>query len=333
VGLIYAAKQYSFQFVTYSRSREDGQYQVFLLNQYGIVDLLHAVPYPESTRTGQRTYSVDPRPLLASDPSGGQPLVGLILVRNDNLLQDENRHYLSEPVIQTISDNCSYNANSRVGRNNYCHIFGSSLKTLSSSTTWLKDEVIHGIINLMCDHLKSKHETTPANTFYLCTSLTYQSHICKRSSCFSAKALSDIRDSAFGVYIINMNNTHWICGCASNNLKTIYLLDSYNSKSSVEEKAKEMISFFKDCVGIPGYKYVMLPSSDQTQVDTYNCGVFTILNAIIFLKSIFEGRFDPEYLQKRTPRIFTPEDKITLRATMRRVLERTEEIGCLLQWI
>ena len=332
VGLIYAAKQYSFQFVTYSRSREDGQYQVFRLNQYGIVDLLHAVPYPESTRTGQRTYSLDPRPLLASDPSG-KPLVGLILVRNDNLLEDENRHYLSEPVIQTIKDNCSYTTRTKVGFNNYCQIFGSSLKTLSSPTAWLKDEVIHGIINLMCDHLKSKHETTVANTFYLCTSLTYQNHICKRSSNLSAKALSDFRDSAFGVYIINMDNTHWICGCASNDLKTIYLLDSYNSKSSVELKAKEMISFFKECVGIPGYKYVMLPSSDQTQEDYYNCGVFTILNAIIFLKSIFEGSFDPVYLQNRTPRIFTPEDKITLRATMRRVLERTEEIGCLLQWI
>ena len=332
VSLIYSAKQYSFQFVTYSRSREDGQYQVFLLDKYGIVDLLHAVPYPETTRTGKRAYSVDPRPLLASDPSG-QPLVGLILVRNDNLLEDENRHYLSEPVIQTISDNCSYNANSRVGRNNYCHIFGSSLKTLSSSTTWLKDEVIHGIINLMCDHLKSKHETTAANTFYLCTSLNFELYICTRRSRCSDKMLSDIRDSAFGVYIINIHNTHWICGCASNKLKTIYLLDSYNSKSSVEVKAKEMISFFEDCVGIPGYKYVMLPSSDQTQIDTYNCGVFTILNAIIFLKSIFEGCFDPEYLQNRTPRIFSPDDKTTLRATMRRVLERTEDIGCLLQWI
>ena len=61
--------------------------------------------------------------------------------------------------------------------------------------------------------------------------------------------------------------------------------------------------------------------------------IFSRFNTSIFLKSIFEGRFDPEYLQKRTPRIFTPEDKITLRATMRRVLERTEEIGCLLQWI
>ena len=332
VGLIYAEKQYSFQFVTYSRSREDGQYQVFLLDKYGIVDLLHAVPYPETTRTGKRAYSVDPRPLLASDPSG-QPLVGLILVRNDNLLEDENRHYLSEPVIQTISDNCSYNANSRVGRNNYCHIFGSSLKTLSSSTTWLKDEVIHGIINLMCDHFKSKHETTPANTFYLCTSLNFELYICTRRSRCSDKMLSDIRDSAFGVYIINIHNTHWICGCASNKLKTIYLLDSYNSKSSVEVKAKEMISFFKECMDIDGYKYVMLPSSDQTQIDTYNCGVFTILNAIIFLKSIFEGRFDPEYLRKRKPRIFTPDDKITLRATLRRVLERTEDVGCLLQWI
>ena len=331
VGLIYAAKQFSFQFVTFSRSREDGQYQVFRLNQYGIVDLFHAVPYPETTRAGKGTYSVKALPLLASDPSG-QPLVGLILVRNDNLLEDENRHYLSEPVIQTIKDNCSYTTRTKAGFNNYCKIFGSSLKTFSSPTAWLKDEVIHGIINLMCDHLKSKFETTVANTFYLCTSLTYQRHICERRP-LRPKALSNFRDPAFSVYIINMDNTHWICGCSSKDRKTIYLLDSYNSKSSVESKAKEIISFFKECVGIPGYKYVMLPSSDQTQEDYYNCGVFAILNAIIFLKSIFEGRFDPEYLQKRTPRIFTPEDKITLRATMRRVLERTEEIGCLLQWI
>ncbi len=328
VGLVYGAKQYSFQFVTYSRSREDGQYQVFLLDQNGTVDLLHAVPYPETDRYGKRKYPVEALPLLASDPSG-RPLVGLILMRNDNLSGDEDRHYLGEPVLQKIYENCSHHASARVGTNNYCNILSSFLKTLSSSTKWLRDEVIHGIINLMCDHLKSKHVTTAENTFYMCTSSSYNAYI--SGNRFSGLMVSDIRDSAFGVFIINIDNFHWICGCSSRTLKTIYFLDSMNTKAFVDEKAKEIISFFQLKVGFLGYKHVMLPSSDQ--FDGCNCGVFTILNATIFLKSIFEGSFDPENLQKRKQRVYSRDDKITLRATMRRVLERTEDVGCLLQWI
>jgi hypothetical protein len=113
--------------------------------------------------------------------------------------------------------------------------------------------------------------------------------------------------------------------------KKIYFLDSMNNIDTAIAKGELLINFFKDKLQLPGYEAVLLPSSDQ--IDGWNCGLFTILNATIFLKSIFEGRFDPDGLLQRKPRAFTPWEKDSMRLIVQRVLLGTEKVGSLLQWV
>jgi hypothetical protein len=104
-----------------------------------------------------------------------------------------------------------------------------------------------------------------------------------------------------------------------------------NNIDTAIAKGELLINFFKDKLQLPGYEAVLLPSSDQ--IDGWNCGLFTILNATIFLKSIFEGRFDPDGLLRRKPRAFTPWEKDSMRLIVQRVLLGTEKVGSLLQWV
>ena len=330
VGLIYRDEkgEYSFTMITYARCIDLGQYQVFTKEQTAAnIERLFPVPFRATD-----SDSNDPNPVLALDGAGRQ-VVGLVLVRNHKQSEQRDTRFLTQPVLRTIHDNCSYSTkeDSISGSRNHCDIRSSILKALDSPTTWLQDETVNGTVFLRCDHLKATHGLKSNNAFYICTSLSFDCYV--ERGRLSKNFLLDVKGCVYSLFIINITNSHWVCACAPMNgaNKKIYFLDSMNKKATAKAKGKILIKFFEEKLELPGYEAVLLPSSDQ--IDSCNCGLFTILNATIFLKSIFEGRFDPDGLLQRKPRAFTPEEKDLLRLIVQRVLLGTEKVGSLLQWV
>ena len=335
VGLIYRDEkgEYSFTMITYARCIDLGQYQVFTKEQTASnMDRLFPVPFREKD-----SDSNAPKPVFTSDGAGRQ-VVGLVLVRNHNQSGQKDTRFLTQPVLRTIYDNCSYSCSAKndsssggkLGKS-HCEIRTSILKALDSSTTWLQDETVNGTVFLMCDHLKATHGLKSNNAFYICTSLSFNCYV--ESSRPSKNFLLDVKGCVYSLFIINITNSHWVCACAPMNgaNKKIYFLDSMNKKATAKAKGKILIEFFEKKLGLPGYEAVLLPSSDQ--IDGCNCGLFTILNATIFLKSIFEGCFDPDGLLRRKPRAFTDAEKRAMRLSVRSALHGTETVGSLLKWV
>ena len=94
-----SGERYFFQFITYSCCREDGQYQVFSVNAYGIIS--SSVPVPYRRDDLRKTKYTPPPPLRLKPNCRGGVLVGLILVSNDQ--QSSNYpDYLAPPIIHWI---------------------------------------------------------------------------------------------------------------------------------------------------------------------------------------------------------------------------------------
>ena len=331
VGLIYRDDrkgEYSFTMITYARCIDLGQYQVFTKEQTAAnIERLFPVPFRATD-----SDSNDPNPVLALDGAGRQ-VVGLVLVRNHKQSEQRDTRFLTQPVLRTIHDNCSYSTkeDSISGSRNHCDIRSSILKALDSPTTWLQDETVNGTVFLMCGHLKAKHGLNSNNAIYICSSLAFDR--CVEGGRSTPNFQLNVKGSAYSLFIINITNSHWVCACAPMNgaNKKIYFLDSMNKKATAKAKGKILIKFFEEKLELPGYEAVLLPSSDQ--IDGCNCGLFTILNATIFLKSICEGCFDPDGLLRRKPRAFTYREKVDIRRNVQRVLLGTETVDSLLNWV
>ena len=323
VGLIYccAKGEYSFSFITYARCREYGQYEVFIKKQAEDVFPSHFVPYAHVDRTtGKATYPT-PRPVFATD-SEKRPLVGIILVRT-NMQSTADPRFLNEPIIRVI---------------NGSNITSSMMRSLDDPRAWLVDELVHGPIYLMFDHLsKSSPGFAHGNRMYICNSWTFEKHI-NGGYNISLTLQANFKDCDFNLYIINLGNTHWLCACAPMNAslspkeKKIYFLDSMNDTATAKHQGRLLVKFFEDKLQLPGYKPVLLPSSSQNN-DGCTCGLFTILNATLVLKSISQGRFDPNELQGRTPRDFTSKEKFEMRQSVQRILHGTEDVSSFLSWV
>jgi hypothetical protein len=323
VGLIYccAKGEYSFSFITYARCRKYGQYEVFIKKQAEDVFPSHFVPYAHVNRvTGKATYP-PPCPVFARD-SEKRPLVGIILVRND-MQSDADPRFLAQPIIREI---------------NGSNITSSMMRSLDDPGAWLVDELVHGPIYLMFDHLsKSSPGFAHGNKMYICNSWTFEKHI-NGGYNISPTLQANFKDCDFNLYIINLGNSHWLCACAPMNAslpskeKKIYFLDSMNDTATATQQGQLLVKFFKDKLQLPGYKPVLLPSSSQNN-DGCTCGLFTILNATLILKSISQGSFDPNELQRRTPRLFDFKEKFEMRQSVQRILHGTEDVSSFLSWV
>ena len=323
VGLIYccAKGEYSFSFITYARCREYGQYEVFIKKQAEDVRPSHFVPYAQVDRVTRKVTYPPPCPVFARD-SEKRPLVGIILVRN-NMQSDADPRFLAQPIIRVI---------------NGSNITSSMMRSLDDPGAWLVDELVHGPIYLMFDHLsKSSPGFAHGNRMYICNSWTFEKHI-NGGYNISLNLQANFKDCDFNLYIINLGNSHWLCACAPMNAslsqkeKKIYFLDSMNDTATAIHKGRLLVKFFEDKLQLPGYKPVLLPSSSQNN-DGCTCGLFTILNATLVLKSISQGSFNPHELQRRTPRDFTSKEKFEMRQSVQRILHGTEDVSSFLSWV
>ena len=323
VGLIYccAKGEYSFSFITYARCRMFGQYEVFIKKQAEDVFPSHFVPYAQVDRTTRKGTYPTPRPVFATD-SEKRPLVGIILVRT-NMQSDADPRFLNEPFIRVI---------------NGSNITSSMMRSLDDPRAWLVDELVHGPIYLMFDHLsKSSPGFAHGNRMYICNSWTFEKYI-NGGYNISLTLQANFKDCDFNLYIINLGNTHWLCACAPMNAslpskeKKIYFLDSMNDTATAKQQGQLLVKFFEDKLQLPGYKPVLLPSSSQNN-DGCTCGLFTILNATLVLKSISQGSFDPNELQRRTPRVFDFKEKFQMRQSVKRILHGTEDVSSFLSWV
>jgi hypothetical protein len=327
VGLIYCCSngEYSFSFVTYARCRMYGQYEVFIKEQADDVCPSHFVPYRKLNRFTHKVEYPPPCPVFSVD-SNGRPLVGLILVRTGNQRDESNPLFLVEPIIRRI-----------VGKGlGHSNITSSALRILDSPREWLGDELVHGATFLMFNHLLSTTSggSTKDNTIYICSSLAFENNIKKDKPL--SKFPARIKGFAFTLYIINIENSHWVCACApmnkelSANAKKIYVLDSMNERATAREQGQFLVKFFEDQLQLPGYEPILLPSSAQN--DNVSCGLFTILNATIVLTSILQGRDLKELLQRK-PREFSNDEKFALRQSVKSILHGTEDASSLLKWV
>ena len=325
VGLIYccAKREYSFSFITYARCRMFGQYEVFIKEQADDVRPSHYVPYGRVDRKTRKTTYPAPCPVFTTD-SKERPLVGIILVRNDKQCSADDPQFLNEPIIREINKSC---------------ITSSMMRTLDDPNAWLIDELVHGTIYLMFDHLlKSSHGFPDGNRIYICSSWNFDKNIKGGGDDMSQKLQTRFKECDFSLYIINLGDYHWLCACAPMSVslspkdKIIYFLDSMNEKATATHQGQFLVKFFEDKLQLPGYKPILLPSSSQNN-DGCTCGLFTILNATIVLKSISQGRFDPEELQRRKPRDFTSKEKFEMRQSVQRILYGTEVVSSFLKWV
>ena len=326
VGLIYccAKGEYSFSFITYARCRMFGQYEVFIKEQADDVRPSHYVPYGRVDRKTRKTTYPAPCPVFTTD-SKERPLVGIILVRNDKQCSADDPQFLNEPIIREINKSC---------------ITSSMMRTLDDPNAWLIDELVHGTIYLMFDHLlKSSHGFPDGNRIYICSSWNFDKNIKGGGDDnMSVKLQARFKECDFSLYIINLGDYHWLCACAPMSVslspkdKIIYFLDSMNEKATATHQGQFLVKFFEDKLQLPGYKPILLPSSSQNN-DGCTCGLFTILNATIVLKSISQGRFDPEELQRRKPRDFTSKEKFEMRQSVQRILYGTEVVSSFLKWV
>jgi Ulp1 family protease len=135
-------------------------------------------------------------------------------------------------------------------------------------------------------------------------------------------------------YIVNVDNNHWICLCLSMELQRIFSVDSQNSYNTGQSKASEVIRVLREHFDIRDIEWVRLISPHQR--DGYSCGIFTALNSAFLLKSILEGSFTsdgPTDIKKWGNKIFTEEDKLSIRMCAKDVIIGDKDVTTLLDWL
>ena len=312
-----SGERYFFQFITYSCCREDGQYHVFSVNAYGIISSSVPVPYRRDDLS--KTKNTPPPPLRLKPTCRGGVLVGLILVSNDQQSGNHYPDYLAPPIIRTI--NCPTGGD-------YATLTCYEISKLKTSA-WLDDAIIDGAVYMMEAHLLSTHhDFKEPNQQLVRSSIFFENKIknCNASVGFN----TTFPNSTFGVFIINLSHIHWICACVSRKMERIYIMDSYNDENM--KTCEELNAYFSKYFGWKKFKTVLVICPYQN--DSVSCGLFTIINAIVFLKSIITGDF-----QKEGPEWgwvsedITTTDKALIRRQLRDIFYGNINVDVLLQWI
>jgi Ulp1 family protease len=291
---------------------------VFSVNAYGIISSSVPVPYRQDDL--RNTKYTPPSPVRLKPTCRGGVLVGLILVSNDD--QQSSNHYpdyLARPIIRTIK--CPTGGD-------YANLTCYEISKLNTSA-WLDDAIIHGAVYMMEAHLLSTHnDNKEPNQQLVRSSILFENKIknCNASVGFN----TTFPNSSFGVFIINLSQIHWICACVSRKMQRIYIMDSYNDINM--ETCDQLNAYFSKYFGWTKFKTVLVGSPYQN--DSVSCGLFTIINAIVFLKSIITGDF-----QKEGPEWgwvsedITMTDKALIRRQLRDIFYGNINVDVLLQWI
>lgn len=311
--------QYSFQFITYSRW-SDGQHQVYDLDEYGRINpIAHAVPYGVYNKSEERIiYYPNPKPLVAKY-SDGRVLVGLILVRSDHQRSQQEPLYMNPPVLRRIDAMA---------------IYCTHLKTLQDSNGWLHDEVVNGLIYLVHNYLQNSSNKSSQSKILLNCSIHYNTIIAADRFC--ANYVESFFEYSFFISSVNIADSHWICYCVSTSWQRIFIFDSYNNKRTASEVGEALCKYYKKYVRLD-FEWILLPSRKQG-ADCVSCGLFTILNATIFLKSITEGSMspegpDPSFLKWWSSRLFAEKEKMEMRTNFVNILYEKEGMTSLLKWL
>lgn len=314
-----SGERYFFQFITYSRVREDGQYHIFTLNSYGAIIECQKVPYAYFDPRQNKMILPTPKHLYATSEEGAAVLIGLILVRNDQQSINSNPNYLDSPIIRRIQNRWN---------TFFTDIHCNDIKILKSESLWLNDEIIHGVLIMMEEHLLSKYNYEDNQIVF--SSFLYERHIknaAKESNSFNSKFLK----GGFVIFVINLSGTHWICACVARNMKCIYILDSLNTEPT--HVSDDIKSYLRKYLKLKdNFETVYLKSPDQE--DGRSCGLFTIVNASIFLQSIVTGKFPAKGPEWRwyTQTIPT-ESKQEMRQQVLDIFLDRCKVDVLLKWI
>ena len=142
-----------------------------------------------------------------------------------------------------------------------------------------------------------------------------------------------LRKSKYIIYLVNVDNYHWICLCISMESRRIFSLDSMNRFDTCRDKANLVIEALKTNFGID-LKWVSLRS--PSQMDGSSCGIFAALNAAFMLQSILEGSFKeggPATIEKWSMKQFSDGDKANIRKCAKDVIYGVFDGASLLNWI
>ena len=337
VGMIYSNTEsdkpasFTFRFITYSRCVKDGQY---VLCQHiplpnGETEELHIVSHSQQQRVEEKLLPPQTLPVVLQKT--GQSLVGLILLRNNKQCGAEHPYLIPETIRSIPNPTNS-------GNSDECNLTCLHLQILNTNI-WLDDVLVQAIAHIMFRLLLSNKGTVEVK-ICLRSSLDYDNlyvSIPGRGGKYTERGLKKwenmINSNHYIFYIVNVNNGHWICLCISMIHKLIFSMDSQNRKSVGKEKADNVIKVWQDLFKIE-LKWVHLQSPDQR--DGNNCGVFTFLNAAFLLKSILEGSFScdgPKDIGKWSARVFSQEEKASIRSCAKEVIYGDSDGALLLNWI
>jgi len=320
VGMIYSFSEknrqtlHTFQFITFSRCNEDGQYQVyenFPCNAEVLV--VHKVAHSKEDSEPSKT--------LQLKLESGHSLVGLILVRNSN--QNSAEHpFLQPETIRSFSNPTS--------SGDPCLLTCKNLQKLNNVDAWLDDELVHAMTHIMFRSLLSKHgESTTKIALRSCHAFKTQFE----RSHTNRKRLTDlISTNQYIIFIVNVGNSHWICICIAMVWKKIFSLDSLYNKDYCAGKVELVIQYLRTHHSVE-LKWVHLKSPRQK--DSVSCGIFCAMNATFFLKSILEGSFTAEGPGDKdwSTKNFCEQDKVSIRENLKEVIYGDQDGSSLLRWI
>ena len=341
VGMIYSNTEsdkpasFTFRFITYSRCVKDGQY---VLCQHiplpnGEIQELHIVSHSQQRRVEEQLGKklLPPQTLPLVLPKSGQSLVGLILLRNNKQCSAEHPYLIPETIRSIPNPTNS-------GNSDECNLTCLHLQILNTNI-WLDDVLVQAIAHIMF-RLMLSNKGTVGVKICLRSSLDYENlyeSIPGRGGEYTERGLKKwqnmINSNDYIFYIVNVENDHWICLCISMIHKRIFSMDSQNRKSVGKQKADNVIKAWRDQFKIE-LEWVHLQSPEQR--DGSNCGVFTFLNAAFLLKSILEGSFScdgPKDIGKWSARVFSHQQKASIRSCAKEVIYGDSDGALLLNWI
>jgi hypothetical protein len=283
-------RKYQFQFVSFSTKHHLGKHCVVTFSD-GNSQTVNPLSYrkDKEAKDANRVFL---------KIRGSYKLVGLILMRSKSFLD------IIYPPADTIwrirSESPFVNAGVTLAITTKCLIeLGST-----GYGGWLSSPTIQAFLILLTNYFKniSTHATSRNVVLddELYASFNMESKF-KASEGdqtvnirYTQRTLSGVPADSVVHFPINTDNTHWRYSCADLCKKHIYLMNSYGHNSN--EVKNRLIACFK---GIYGGKWECTSLECPYQPDTYNCGIFTIMNIAYVVQSI-EQTQTTEVLTDRT---------------------------------
>ena len=315
-GVVFeTASSYDFNILTYSSCRFDGQYEVIKYNPVASPSAVHRFLIPYQPSKPYKGIDMDPV---------NSKIVGLILVDNSHHYAGgkPDDQYLIPERLRCISNGTNLSPFSKDSTDITC----VDLHILNDDKGWLGDSLVSSLIYLVHKYFEDLHGK---KKILIRQSIAYENTFVKRSRSIRTSIVDGIDHV---IIPINLGNTHWICSYISHKQRCIYLTDSLNAPVNMMPKGEEMAAFFKDKYNLV-YEIVTLPSSSQH--DGHNCGLFTVLNATLFMKTIFEEGNEDSLFTKEDISVkfaewgekrFTDNELVQIRRRMKNIVNEEEDV-------